>query len=355
MAKGEQMKITCSNCYSSFNLPQEKIPARKAKARCTKCGGEIVIDPVAIFEGGYSDSEKQSDARQEILFAFPELSVPAFARCNLPEILTPTKKGAYNSSKNKFKVKIIKSVSYLLNNLLTHDEQVLRVGHGVAFYPSEIIFGNGAFTRIYNNYAIFATNRRLLFVNVNPRITQPKDYLFQLPYENISKARFGKIFSRMVLKSVLGPQRVFNYMKRHNVTELRDFINKRLQIVSKVAKNEAQAESICPACFLPVNPGRKSCPYCEAAFKTPLAASLRSLLLPGWGDMYLGHRGLGMMEMLGSLIIWGLAAGLYLGHIPPPPEFQNVPPYYAGLLLLIYNGGDALLTYIMGRKGYILA
>ncbi len=298
------MKITCSNCFAEYNLPPEKIPTSKKTAKCAKCGSGITIDP---------SPATRSDNDKSILVEFPELSVPAYSKCNLSVILVPNKKGGYKTGRNKFKVKILKAIGHILNKVLVQDEQVLRVAQGVAYFPSEIFFGNGILTMMSNYYAILATNRRLVFININSRTTKPTHYIFQLPYENIKKTRLGSIFSRFTLKSVKGKSRVFTYMKRYLVKELKDFVPNKIATVQTVSKAEAQPENICPACFLPTEAVNNACPYCEAKFKTSLGAFVRSLILPGWGDIYLGHKGLGTLELLGSLIVWGVIIAMIMG------------------------------------------
>ena len=71
---------------------------------------------------------------------------------------------------------------------------------------------------------------------------------------------------------------------------------------------------------------------------------LRSLILPGWGDIYLGHRVLGFLELLGALMVWLIVIVLVADGAVG-----------TGLIFLIFcNGIDALLTLHMARKGYIL-
>lgn len=340
------MKISCSKCGASYNLPAEKIPKGKANARCVKCGADIPINPSMKYDG---------NTHQAILFEFPELTVPSFSKCNLTEILSPNKKGSYKTARNKFKVKILKAVGILLNKVLTQDEQVLRVAQGIAYFPAEIFFGNGYFTMMSNNYAILATNRRLVFINVNYRVTKPTHYIFQIPYENIKKASFGSIFSRIVFKSVKGKSRTFTYMKRYLVKELKEFINNKLTPITSAAKANAQAENICPACFLPVEQGFKACPYCEAQYKTPFAAFARSLTMPGWGDIYLGHKGLGTLELLGALVVWGLVISFVMKDLTAGQSImQSENIMLAAFIIVFYNFFDGILTYFMGKKGYLL-
>lgn len=40
------MKIICENCNSTFNVPDNKIPATGARAKCSKCKSVIIIPPI---------------------------------------------------------------------------------------------------------------------------------------------------------------------------------------------------------------------------------------------------------------------------------------------------------------------
>jgi hypothetical protein len=66
------------------------------------------------------------------------------------------------------------------------------------------------------------------------------------------------------------------------------------------------------------------------------------------GDLYLGHRFLGVLEMLGSVIVWIVVITSVLqGGI------ENL--IIALIIMVLYNGLDGLLTYHMAKKGYMLA
>jgi len=72
--------------------------------------------------------------------------------------------------------------------------------------------------------------------------------------------------------------------------------------------------------------------------------SIWSLLLPGLGDLYLGHRLLGILEIMGSVLVWGIVILNFLEG-----------KYAILTLLVLVNGTDAFLTYHMAKKGYMLA
>jgi hypothetical protein len=223
----------------------------------------------------------------------------------------------------------------------------LRIAGGTAYYPIELLFGNGFFTTLYNRYAVAATDRRLVMVNTNYRMTRTRHYLYQMPYEAIGKVSRGLFRSSLRLKRQAGGWRVFNALKRASSAEMQEMIKSRLCVEEDLRSAAPAPENLCPACFKAVPPGAEACPACEAVFKGIGKAALRSLLLPGWGDMYLGHRVLGALELLGSLFVWVLVLSMILEG-----GTENV--VVAGIILVFYNGFDALLTRHMARKGSML-
>jgi hypothetical protein len=118
--------------------------------------------------------------------------------------------------------------------------------------------------------------------------------------------------------------------------------------VKAVEPSEERLENLCPSCFVPLKKDLVQCPHCKANFKERKKAFIKSLILPGWGDIYLGHRALGMLELLGSILVWGVVVTLLMSG-----EVAVIPA--AVWLLLFYNGFDGLLTYHMAKKGYALA
>lgn len=42
------MKITCSACHASYNLPDEKVAGRRVKVRCKRCSEPIVVDGSSV-------------------------------------------------------------------------------------------------------------------------------------------------------------------------------------------------------------------------------------------------------------------------------------------------------------------
>ena len=224
---------------------------------------------------------------------------------------------------------------------------MLRIGKGIAYYPSELILGNGWLTMLYNHYAMVCTTQRIVLINVNYRVNRPTHYYFQVPYEDIKSVKRGWFGTGLTITRIKGKRRIFSGIKAYQSKELKAFIESMKKSPADTQSPEECLECLCPSCFIPLAKGLQNCPQCSTAFKSSKRASLRSLLLPGLGDIYLGHRFLGVMELIGSLIVWGIILSLLLTG-------EENGLFLALFLLVVYNGVDGVLTYHMAKKGYAL-
>ena len=283
-----------------------------------------------------------------LISAFPELQNLGSDNLDLEEIFTQSKKGTYKNRQNKFKLKILKAVHGTLDRMLRGDEKVMHIGKATAYHPAEIFFGNGYLTMLYNQYAVIGTSQRLLFININSKVSRPTHYYFQMAYEGVKKVATGFFGTSLVFHRHKGKRRVFTGVKRYLAKEFKQFIGQKLQPGQPAKPAEAGAEDLCPSCFMPLGKNLLTCPKCKAVFKRPVIAFLRSLFLPGLGDIYLGHRLLGTLELLGSLVVWAV---VILSILDGSRERLIV----ALVLLVFYHGFDSLLTRHMAKKGYMLA
>jgi predicted Zn finger-like uncharacterized protein len=357
------MNVVCAQCNATYKIPEKKLPHEKVTAKCKKCGGRIVIEPGSpppeesrleidtdyypIEPRPLPEGEPAASHPGTLLNEYPQLADYAPHRYAFGDILALNKKGGFKSRRNDLKLKILSAVKGKLDSVLSDGETVFRVAAGTAYYPAEIFFGNGWLTMLYNRYALIATNLRLLMINTNHRMTRPKHYLFQTTYPQIKKVGRGLFRTSLVLYRKKGKRRVFSGVKAHQGAELQAFVRSRIDPNEPLDLSVAVHENLCPACYTPLPKRLESCSSCKVRFKTAKKAMLRSLILPGWGDIYLGHRLLGCFELLGSGIIWlfiivSLSSGEPAGLIP------------ALFLFLVYNGVDSILTYFMAQKGYSL-
>jgi predicted Zn finger-like uncharacterized protein len=353
------MNVVCPTCNTTYTIRNNNIPRQKSLANCKKCGGKIIVpgptsmhaSPAAMSatasqphpQTASSPTNKES-VRSVMLEDYPELQSMDQRKFAFHEILSPNKKGRYKTRSNNFKLRILRAVHQTVGKILKDGEKVMRVAKGTAYYPAEILFGNGYLTMMYNHYAIVCTDQRLLFININSRINHPTHYLFQMPYEDIKKVKRG-FSGTLVIHRFRGKRRIFMSMKRYSSKEVKQFITDRKGSMAGEPYLTEPLENLCPSCFVPLEKGLISCPHCEVAFKEPKKAFFKSLTLPGWGDIYLGHRALGTLELMASAVVWATAISLFLS------KAQET----ALVLFLLYNGLDGLVTYHMAKKGYMLA
>jgi len=282
-----------------------------------------------------------------LLADYPELAEFAASQYAFADLLALNKKGDFKSRRNKFKIKMLTAAKGVLDRMLNDGERVLHVAAGMAYYPAEIFLGNGWLTMLYNRYVLAATNHRLILVNTNNGMTKPSHYVFQLRYDELKKIRRGLFRTSLVLERKAGKRRVFTSVRAFLSAEMQRFLQSKIHPDKPLANGYVPAENICPACWAALPPALGACTKCGAGFRTPKKAMLRSLLLPGLGDIYLGHRLLGSFELLGALFVW-LMVLLSLTSGDSGQLGVSL------LLLLFFNGFDALLTHHMAKKGYSL-
>ena len=365
------MQVVCPVCATAYTIPSHKRPKKTSLATCSSCGTKITIEPEVVgrlpMQSQPHDHAAAATARcrpqqysapiparawttaeSSLLEDYPELSHLDPNTFYLDGIFTPTKRGTYKTRINKVKAKVITATRGVLARALQDDEKVMRVAKATAYYPAEALLGNGVLTMRYNHYAVVGTDRRLLFVNINPRISQPSYYFFQMPYRAIRKVGRGLFGTDLALQPLQGKRRTFTNMKRTVAKEIQEFIRERQKTVAPLPSPGVVPEDLCPSCFTPLGKELASCPSCRALFKKPETALVKSLLLPGWGDIYLGHKILGAFELVGSVLVWLLVISLLFAG---EPEGLTL----AAVVVTFYNGLDGLLTFHMAKKGYALA
>ncbi|MDH3347569.1 MAG: zinc-ribbon domain-containing protein [Desulfobulbaceae bacterium] len=377
------MKVACGNCKTVYNISDDKIAGKKVIARCKVCGKRFVVNPdqnskeeVLISPDTSSNDQPISPSQPSVkskdtskpqqaiskpeklipslsddhqLFTdYPTLKIHKAEIYDFEEIFKPNKKGNFKHANNKLKVKILDAVSDTLHRMLNKDEKVMRIAKGLAYYPAELFFGNGYLTMMYNHYAIICTDRRIIFININSRVKKVTHYLFQLPYNELKNVKKGWLFGRIIFNRKKGARKIFNSIKRSLAKETAEYITTKINSPStSPSKADTSLEDLCPSCFVSLQKNLIDCPKCKVDFKSPVKAALRSLLLPGLGDIYLGHKLIGTFELFGALFVWFIVGSILM-------EGGNGSLVTAIFILFMVNGVDGMMTYFMGKKGYIL-
>ena len=84
---------------------------------------------------------------------------------------------------------------------------------------------------------------------------------------------------------------------------------------------------------------------CGGAFKSPNKAAWLSFIFPGVGDWYLGHRGMAILELIGSSFLW-LALVIAPLLSPPNPE---IGPLDASRTAMALGSAIGVAAIVFGR------
>ena len=112
-------------------------------------------------------------------------------------------------------------------------------------------------------------------------------------------------------------------------------------------------EHLCPHCGHRVVGLPERCSKCARDFKSGARAGWLSMIWPGLGDMYLGHRALGVMEMLGAAFAWTFVVlGIGLTEAEHGRSFDPTAAIVGAVFVFAFvHLPDAWITRRMGLKG----
>ena len=246
------------------------------------------------------------------------------------------------------RLRMIQSIDPALRALLAPGERVEFVTWGIEYSLFEH-WVMGIWAWAINRRAIVVTSDRLLLLQIDGR-RRVRELKSEVRYPAI--ARFAKrTFGHLGLVLNDGRKLLLTGLPRRDRAGLRARIEARMQ-ATRTEPRVASRAHLCPHCGVRVRDFPVRCRQCGRGFKSGARAGWLSLAFPGLGDLYLGHRMLGVVEILGGLAAWGLIAAtsvqLYL---------EDPATNLAGIAVLVVvgfafvHGMDAVVTRRIGFKG----
>lgn len=248
---------------------------------------------------------------------------------------------------DKHRLKLMKAIDPQLKRILRDGEKVQLVSWGVEYSFVERLF-MGIWAHLINRRALVFTDRRILLLQINSR-RKMLDLKMQLRFQAIdrfAKRTFGYI--GLILRN----RRTLNLtgIPRKDRKLIKAFIAEKI-VATRADAPGLGIDNLCPRCGLKVMGYPERCNQCTQLFKSPSKAGWLSLLFPGLGDLYLGHRGLGIMEVLGAFAAW-TAVALPLAISTHAESGSWVEPAgVAGGVFLIVHGVDCWITRRVAQKG----
>ncbi len=254
----------------------------------------------------------------------------------------------------KKKLKLIKKLLPGMSSALLEGEQLLYVARGYVMNIWEQMFAGGTVAYYNNITCVVLTDRRILLVN-SDKSGKQKHFRNQIMYTQIKKAKMKSFFSAASTLKLMDGSQIsmggFNSFDRKQMQELIP------RIIAKMPENAPQMpkslQYVCPNCTAMYTALRESCEQCGTRYKSAIRAAKMSFLLPGAGDIYLGHRFFGTMELIGTAVLWFLLVTAIISGRPSELNADDMPVPLLGVIVAITHVGDYFLTRAMGRKGLI--
>lgn len=245
--------------------------------------------------------------------------------------------------------RMLKALDAVLEQALEQGERVHLASWGVECLLWEQLFF-GLWSQLLNRRALVVTDRRLLLLQLDHR-HRPMVLRSQILHGTIASVR-GRLLGGLALRLHDGRKLTLSGVPRRDRRRLVEGLERFRRASGPPASGVQGRQELCPHCSVPVAGRPMACPRCHRPLKSASAAAALSFAFPGLGDLYLGLRGLGALEVLGAGLVWvslGTAA-----LVPASGGGRLAVLDFAAVgagLLLVMHLPDALVTLHSGRKG----
>lgn len=232
--------------------------------------------------------------------------------------------------------------------LLYPGERVEFVTKGILNSFAEQYF-MGLWAIAINRTLFLFTNYRVVLVQSDSK-GRAKTAMWQIPYQRLAKYGSGLYVGSTSFKTNDGRTFKFAGIPRADRKRLRAYVSAQ---VERAAAGEAEfpgftgRDALCPTCGTPVPPKARACAECGEEFINPIRPALMSLVVPGLGDLYLGHRGMALFELAGFALLL-LIVGAMISASSTAADVAG-----ALVLLAVANLFDGAITLHVARKAVI--
>jgi len=261
---------------------------------------------------------------------------------------------ARRRAKNRFRM--LRAIDPKLRRMLRNDERIYFVTSGTTASAAEQFFVGAAVAQALNRRALVFTTERVLLLQIDSR-KRPRELVPQISYTSIAEVKSTwSGYCRLKLRN----NEKLNFIgvpkaDRKNLAALLADVVKQGSTAPLSGGGQA-LEHLCPHCFAVVPGHPEQCPTCRGGFKLARTAMLRSFLFPGLGDLYLGHRTVAVLEMIGAAFAWFGLVVLPLAGVPDADgnvvKMDAASWTTAMVMLAIIHGIDAAMTHRFALKGH---
>ncbi len=261
--------------------------------------------------------------------------------------LFPRTKGMGAAGDVKRRVRMLKSLENRIETLLFPEERVEFVTKGTLNSFAEQYF-MGFWAWLINRTLFVFTNYRVILISSDSK-GRAKRMMWQIPYQCMRKFGSGMLTGSIGFKLHKGKTLKFAGVPRRDRKLLKTHVRKKIELAhtgSIEFPHHASRDPLCTSCASPVHTKTYTCDACAEEFIKPWVPATMSLVIPGLGDLYLGHTGMAIFEFFGFLFAILIAIGVASGG--------TTPDIVAGLaVILIANVFDAVVTFHIAGKGVL--
>lgn len=260
-------------------------------------------------------------------------------------------KGWGAKGRNKERLKLLQNLDPALSDLLHDGERVVAVtwGQEYSFFESYFL---GVWALLLNRRALLLTPERLLLFQISSRrkLLALKAQVRFGAIQKIAGSWLGHLSLKLASKKTVLLTQIPRAMRKPFRATLES-----LRSQSHVS-NASGREHLCPHCWEPIAEIVPLCPKCRGTFKSASRARWLSLVFPGLGDLYLGHKLLGVFQLSVAAAYWagvGIGLGASMAEAGPDDPGVNVAATAVvfALMLVMLHGVDALVTGHTAKKG----
>ena len=259
--------------------------------------------------------------------------------------------GFFGRQRAKARFKLLKAIDVKLRHMLEPGEKVFYLTTGTTTTAGERFFV-GWLSYYWNMRALVFTARRVLLLQIGVR-QRPLELVSQLPYASITSVKStwnGMCAIKLLNRKTLN----FQSVPKADRAFLIEFLADIVQLTNAPFEHKRGIEHLCPHCFTFVPEYPAACPKCDGLFKSARKAGLLSLLFPGVGGWYLGHRWTALFEMIVTGVLWYLLVFAPLLGFGTPDQVPLGTEYWVtvGVVLLLTHLIDGITTHHFARKGH---
>lgn len=242
------------------------------------------------------------------------------------------------------RLRLLKRIDEPLRAMLWPGERVVFLTSGVLYSFWESYF-LGLPMYYLNRRALILTTERLILLQIDSR-HRPRELRSHIRLPVIDAlTRTGLGSTKIRLRS--GARYSIAYVPRSDRKVLVELTRTAKGRSGKPATVDS-LEHLCPHCYAAIDGHPARCPNCAGGLKSASKAGWLSLIFPGLGDFYIGHRKLAIMEMVIATVVW---AGVLLPD-PNAPITAAERITVAVLVFLFMHGFDSITTRFVARKGH---